>query len=63
MIDSNDDKAVSLYIGDLDPQWDESFLMELFKPMFPEVIGVKIIRDRLTGNSLCLLLTFNYIYL
>ncbi|KAK2949122.1 putative Polyadenylate-binding protein [Blattamonas nauphoetae] len=38
----------TLWIGDLDPSWDEVFLRELLRD--PEIINVKIQRDKTTGN-------------
>ena len=42
--------SVKLYVGNLSYEVNESELTELFTP-FGEIVSVKIITDRYTGNS------------
>ncbi|XP_077116289.1 tRNA selenocysteine 1-associated protein 1 [Ranitomeya variabilis] len=39
----------SLWMGDIDENMDEAFIMQAFKSMGESVLSVKIIRNRLTG--------------
>jgi hypothetical protein len=42
-------ESTTLWIGDLDPSWDENFLKSLLPE--PEIVQTKLIRDKNTGNS------------
>jgi len=43
--------SASLYVGDLHPQVNESFLYEVFSEVGP-ILSIKVCRDAMTGNSL-----------
>uniref|UniRef100_UPI00358E3741 tRNA selenocysteine 1-associated protein 1-like isoform X2 n=1 Tax=Myxine glutinosa TaxID=7769 RepID=UPI00358E3741 len=43
-------QMASLWIGDLDPLMDESFLAQAFASVGESIIGVKVIRNRLNGS-------------
>ncbi|KAA6364652.1 MAG: putative polyadenylate-binding protein RBP47, partial [Streblomastix strix] len=41
----------TIYIGDLDAEWDEFFLQTVLPD--PEIVQIKVIRDKNTGRSSC----------
>eukprot|EP00128_Syssomonas_multiformis_P008112 Colp12_sorted_trinity150504_noHs@2374 len=40
----------NIWMGDLDPYWDETFITSVFESLGEPVYGIKMIRDRTTGQ-------------
>ncbi|VDO70186.1 unnamed protein product [Onchocerca flexuosa] len=46
----NDDTDRTLWMGDLSPDWDQTFIADAFARMGEEVTNVKIVFDKQNGK-------------